>query len=84
MKPVPKELLDRIQEGIPIGSEVIPLSWAYEDEDYNIAVLVDDGEDPRIIEDRLLDPIIDYDEAHGTYTICMVWPTRKKTLAGVR
>jgi hypothetical protein len=84
MKPVPKELLGRIQEVVPIGSEVIPLSWAYEDEDYNIAVLVDDGEDPRAIENRLLDPIIDYDEAHGTYTICMVWPKRKKMLAGVR
>jgi hypothetical protein len=84
MKPVPKELLERIREAIPAGSEVIPLDWVYEDEDYNIAVLIDDGEDPRSIEDRLLDPIIDYDEAHGTYTICMVWPKRKKTLAGVR
>ena len=84
MKPVPKELLDRIQEVVPLGSEVIPLSWAYEDEEYNIAVLVDDGEDPRGIEDRLRDPIIDYDEAHGTYTIGMVWPKPKKTLAGVR
>jgi hypothetical protein len=84
MKSVPKELLERIRETIPAGSEVIPLDWAYEDEDYNIAVLVDDGEDPRAIEDRLLDPIIDYDEAHGTYTVCMVWPKRKKTLAGVR
>jgi hypothetical protein len=84
MKHVPKELLERIREAIPAGSEVIPLDWAHEDEDYNIAVLVDDGEDPRAIEDRLLDPIIDYDEAHGTYTICMVWPKQKKTLAGVR
>ncbi|MGH8070059.1 MAG: hypothetical protein ACRERE_33410 [Candidatus Entotheonellia bacterium] len=84
MKPVPKELLERIRESIPAGSEVIPLDWVYEDEDYNIAVLIDDGEEPRIIEDRLLDPIIDYDEAHGTYTICMVWPKGKKTLAGVR
>jgi hypothetical protein len=84
MKTVPKDLLERIQEVIPAGSEVIPLDWAYEDEDYNIAVLVDDGEDPRAVEDCLLDPIIDYDEAHGTYTICMVWLKRKKTLAGVR
>lgn len=84
MKTVPKELLERIRETIPAGSEAIPLDWAYEDEDYNIAVLVDDGEDPRAIEDRLLDPIIDYDEAHGTYTICMVWPKWKKTFAGVR
>jgi hypothetical protein len=83
MKPVPKELLERIRGSIPAGSEVIPLNWTYEDEDYNIAVLVDDGEDPRAIEDRLLDPIIDYDEVHRTYTICMVWPKLKETLAGV-
>ena len=84
MKPVPKNLLERIREVIPAGSEVIPLNWTYEDEDYNIAVLVDDREDTRTIEDHLLDPIIDYDEAHGTYTICMVWPKRKRALAGVR
>jgi hypothetical protein len=84
MKPVPKALLERIREAIPAGSEVIPLDWTYEDEDYNIAVLVDDKEDSHAIEDRLLDPIMDYDEAHGTYTICMVWPKRKKTSAGVR
>lgn len=84
MKPVPEELLERIRGSIPAGSEVIPLNWTYEEEDYNIAVLVEDGEDPRAIEDRLLDPVIDYDEAHGTYTICMVWPKLKKTLAGVR
>jgi hypothetical protein len=84
MKPVPKELLERIRGSIPAGSEVIPLNWTYEDEDYNIVVLVEDEEDPRAIEDRLLDPIIDYDEAHGTYTICMVWPKLKKILAGVR
>jgi hypothetical protein len=84
MKPVPKVLLERIREAIPEGSEVIPLDWAYEDEDYNIAVLVEDREDPRTIEDHLLDPIIDYDEAHGTYTVCMVWHKREKALAGVR
>jgi hypothetical protein len=84
MKPAPKALLERIRNTIPAGSEVIPLGWAYEEEDYNIAVLVDDGEDPHAIEDRLLDPIIDYDEAHGTYTVCMVWPKRKRALAGVR
>ena len=83
MKPVPKELLERIHATIPAGSEVVPLEWTYEDEDYNIAVLVEDGDNPRTIEDRLLDPIIDYDEAHGTYTICMVWPQQKKALAGV-
>jgi hypothetical protein len=83
MKPVPKALLERIRGAIPASSEVIPLDWAYEDEDYNIAVSVDDREDPGAIEDRLLDPIIVYDEAYGTHTICMVWSKRKKTLAGV-
>lgn len=84
MKPVPKVLLERIREAIPAGSEVIPLGWTYEDEDHNIVVLVDDSEDPRAIEEYLLDPIIDYDEAHGTYTVCMVWHKREKALAGVR
>jgi hypothetical protein len=73
MKPVPKELLEEIQQVTPPGSEVIPLERAYEDEDHNIAVLVNDGEDPRLIKDRLLDTIMDYDEVHGTFTVCMVW-----------
>jgi len=45
-------------------------------------MLVDDGEAPRAIEDRLLDLIIDYDEAHGTYTIGMVWPNERRRLPG--
>jgi hypothetical protein len=84
MKPVPKELLARLAEMAPPGSEIIPLDWAYEDEDHNIAVLIDDGEDARMLEDRLLDTIMDYDDAHGTFTICMVWPKREKERAGVR
>jgi hypothetical protein len=84
MKPVPKALLERIQQLVPPGSEIIPLEWAYEDEDYNIAVLIDDGEDARMIEDRLLETIINYDEAHDTFTICMVWPKGERALAGVR
>jgi hypothetical protein len=46
--------------------------------------LIIEIEDSSAIEDYLLDPIIDYDEAHGTYTICMAWPKREKVRAGVR
>ncbi len=84
MNPVPKELLERIQQMTPPGSEVIPLDWAYEAEDHNIAVLIDDQEDARALEERLLDTIIDYDEAHDTFTVCMVWHKQEKALAGVR
>ena len=84
MKPVPTALIERIQRLAPPGSEILPLDWTYEDEDYNIAVLIEDDEDARVLEERLLDPIIDYDEAHGTFTICMVWHKREKALAGVR
>jgi hypothetical protein len=84
MKPVPTTLVEQLRELAPPGSEVIPLEWTFEDEDHNIAVLIDDGEDARQIEERLLDTIIDYDEAHGTFTVCMVWHKQEKALAGVR
>ena len=84
MKPVPTTLVEQLRRLTPPGSEVIPLEWTFEDEDYNIAVLIDDGGDARQIEDRLLDTIIDYDEAHGTFTVCMVWPKQEKARAGVR
>jgi hypothetical protein len=83
VKPVPQALLKRIKELAPQGSEVIPLDWAYEDEDHNIAVFVDDQEDARLAEKRLLDEVSDYDEAHGTFTLCLVWHKRDKALAGV-
>jgi hypothetical protein len=84
MKPVSQELLARIAEMAPPGSEVIPMDWAYEDEDHNIAVFIDDREDARRTEASLLDVVSDYDEAHGTFTVCMVWHKREKALAGVR
>jgi len=37
----------------------------------------------RQIEDRLIDAVMDYDAAHGTFTLCMVWPQRDKALAGI-
>ena len=61
MKPVPQELLKRIGESVPRGSEVMPLDWAYEDEDHNIVVFIDDQEDARLAEERLLDTVSDYD-----------------------
>jgi hypothetical protein len=83
MKPVPRALLEQLQHLAPPGAEVVPLAWAFDGEDYNIAVFVDDGEDRRTLEDCLLDAAIDYDEAHGTFTMCLVWPKQKRTLAGV-
>lgn len=77
-------LLEQIQRVAPPGTEVVPLEWAYDGEDYNLAVFIDEAEDPRAIEDRLLDAVIDYDEAHGTFTMCLVWPKQKRALAGVR
>ena len=35
------------------------------------------------IEDCLIDAVMDYDAAHGTYTLCIVWPQRDKALAGI-
>lgn len=83
MKPVPQELLARLAEMAPPGSEVIPMDWAYEGEDHNIAVFIDDQKDARRTETRLLDVVSDYDESHGTFTVCMVWHKREKALAGV-
>jgi len=37
----------------------------------------------RQIEDRLIDTVMGYDAAHGTFTLCMVWPQREKALAGI-
>ncbi len=45
--------------------------------------LIDDREDARLTEARLLDIVSDYDEAHGTFTMCLVWNKRDKALAGV-
>ena len=56
------------------------------EEDYNIAVVVPDTtayEDARQLEDRLIDAIMDYDETHDTFTVCMVWREGEKALAGM-
>lgn len=85
-KPVPQDLLELVQKTAPPEAEVVPLSWAYEDEDYNIAIVMPDTVDrleARQIEDRLIDAVMDYDAAHGTFTLCMVWHQREMARAGV-
>lgn len=84
IKPAPSDLVDWIQQMAPPRAEVVPLDWAYEEEDHNIAVFIDDREDTRLTEARLLDVVSDDDEAHGTFTLCLVWHKREKALAGVR
>ena len=86
-KPVPRDLLELVQKTAPPEAEVVPLSWAYEDEDYNIAIVMPDTVDrleARQIEDHLIDAVMDYDAVHGTYTLCMVWRECEKALAGMR
>src|SRR5215472_2516779 len=55
MKPVPRGLLEHIQQVAPPGAEVVPLEWGFDGEDNNLAVFVDEGEDWRAMEGRLLD-----------------------------
>ena len=54
MKPVPRALLERLQQLASPGAEVVPLDWAFDGEDHNLAVFIDDAEAPSAIEDRLL------------------------------
>jgi hypothetical protein len=63
---------------------VVPIEWAYDGEDYDLAAFVDEGEDRQALEDRLLDSVMNDDEAHATFRLCLVWPKQKRTLAGVR
>ena len=84
MKPVPRALVDHLQELVPSGAEVVALDWAYDGEDYHVAVFVDEGEDRQALEARLLDAVMDYDEAHDTFTMCLVWPKHQRALAGIR
>ena len=86
-QPVPQGLLKLLAKTAPADAAIIPLEWAYEDETYNIAVVVPDAvadADVRQMENRLLDAVMDWDEAHGTYTLTMVWREREKASAGVR
>jgi hypothetical protein len=86
MTSIPQELLELVKKTAPPEAEVIPLPWTYEEEDHTIAVVVPDAFDrmsARQLRDRLLDAIMDYDDAHDTFTVCMVWREREKALAGV-
>ena len=87
MKSVPQELLELVKKMAPPEAEVIPLPWAYEGEDHTIAVVVPYAVDrmhARQLRDRLIDAIMDYDDAHDTFTVCMVWREHEKALAGMR
>ena len=87
MKHVPIELLDLVKKAAPPEAEVVALAWPYEDEDYNIAVVVPDTtsyEEARQIEDRLIDAVMDWDATHGTFTLCMVWREHEMTRPEVR
>lgn len=87
MKPVPTKLLELVKKVAPPESDVMPLAWPYEDEDYNIAVIVPDTtpyEEARQLEDCLIDTIMDYDTAHGAFTVCIVWRQHEKAFAGGR
>jgi hypothetical protein len=60
----------------PPEATVLPLSWAFEQEDYNIAVVMSDLIDrmgARMVEDRLLDVVMEWDDEHDTFTVCKVW-----------
>ena len=87
MKPVPQELLKRLRKVAPLEADIVSLPWAFEDEDYNIAVVMPDTIDRmaiRALEDRLLDVVMDWDDMYDTFTVCKVWQQHEKVYAGVR
>ena len=87
MKPVPTELMELVKKVAPPEAEVVPLDWAYEHEDHNIAVVVPDTityEQARQLEGRCVDAVMDYDAAHSTFTLCIVWRKHERANAGVR
>lgn len=64
MHVVPQDLLELVKKAAPPEADVVPLPWAFEEEDYNLAVAMPDAIEclaARQIEDRLLDVILDYD-----------------------
>jgi hypothetical protein len=86
-KPVPHDLLALVHKAAPAEARIVPLGWAYEAEDYNIAIVMPDGvtrERTRQIEERLTDAVMDWDETHDTYTITMVWQQHEIDRAGVK
>lgn len=86
-KPVPQDLMALMTKAAPLDAAIVPLDWAYEAEDYNIAIVMPDGvsrEETRQIEERLIDAVMDWDAAHRTYTLTMVWQQHEMARAGVR
>jgi hypothetical protein len=75
---IPKNLLKQIQAVLPPHAEVVSLPFTYDDEDYNLAVFVPEEVDRAALQDRLYDLVFDYDDTHGTSTLCYVWPTRDR------
>jgi len=87
MQPVPEDLMTLVKQTAPSEAEIVPLTWAFEDEDYNIAIVMPDTVErleARQIEDRLIDAVMDYDAAHGTFTLCMVWHRHEMARVGAR
>ena len=85
-KPVPPELLVRVRQVLPPGAQVLPLPWTYEAEDYHLVLLlpgVVDEATAKAIHDQGLDVIMDYDEAHETYTLCFVRDQRDLATLGL-
>jgi len=86
MQPIPEDLLALVSQAAPPEAEIVPLTWAFEDEDHNIAVVMPDTIDrltARQIEDQLIDAVIDWDATHHTFTLCKVWREHEKAYAGL-
>lgn len=75
---IPKTLLKQIQAVLPQGAEIVSLPFKYDDEDYNLAVFVPEAVDRAVLQDQLYNLIFDYDDTHGTATLCYVWPTSER------
>jgi hypothetical protein len=87
MTPVPQDLFNLVKQAAPPDADIVPLSWPYEDEDYTLVVVVPDTTsyaDARQIEDHLIDAVMDWDAAHGTFTLCLVWRAHELNRPGVR
>jgi len=86
-KPLPHDLLTLVQKAAPPEAHIVPLEWAYEAEDYNIAIVMPDTitpEEAHQVQDRVIDAVMDWDAAHDTYTLAMVWRQHEMDRAGAR
>jgi hypothetical protein len=86
-KPLPHDLLALVHKAAPPEARIVPLDWAYEAEDYNIAIVMPDTitpEEAHQIQDRVIDAVMDWDAAHDTYTLTMVWRQHEMNRAGAK